>query len=95
MPAPKRTMRLRGRAGMRQRSRRLARSNGLCELCLPDRITLATEVDHILPLALGGADTDENTRNLCRACHERVTAEQFGRTYRPKPFYGLDGWPID
>lgn len=35
-------------------------------------------VDHIKPLALGGLDVDENTRNLCDPCHVEVTAEQFG-----------------
>jgi len=71
--------RLRGRAGQKQRARRLARSSGLCELCTADgRTQLATVVDHIKPLAQGGQDVDSNTRNLCDACHAAVTAEQFG-----------------
>lgn len=84
--------RLRGRAGVAQRNRRLARSNRLCERCLAkDRVTAATVVDHIKPLALGGDDSDENTRNLCDPCHDEVTAEQFG--YRKRVTIGLDGWP--
>lgn len=84
------TPRLRGRAAVEQRKRRLKRTNGLCERCLP-RVTAATVVDHITPLAHGGSDEDENTRNLCKTCHDAVTAEQFG--HKQKPEIGLDGWP--
>lgn len=73
------TERKRGRAGQRQRQRRLKRSNGLCEMCLADGLTtIATVVDHETPLALGGLDVDGNTRNLCDRHHAIVTAEQFG-----------------
>lgn len=86
--------RLRGRAGVAQRKRRLARTNGLCERCLAKgRTVLATVVDHIKPLALGGTDEDKNTRNLCDPCHDEVTAEQFGQ--RQQQAIGADGWPID
>jgi len=71
--------RVRGSAGVAMRKRRLARTGGLCELCdAAGRVTLATRVDHIKPLALGGDDVDSNTRNLCEPCHLEVTAEQFG-----------------
>jgi 5-methylcytosine-specific restriction protein A len=84
--------RLRGRAGQAQRERRLKRTNGLCEMCLDEGTTrLATVVDHITPLALGGEDVDRNTRNLCDPHHLKVTAEQFG--HRPRPVIGPDGWP--
>ncbi|MDO7843442.1 HNH endonuclease [Sphingomonas immobilis] len=39
---------------------------------------MATDVNHIVPLAHGGDDVDENTENLCGPCHLRVTAKQFG-----------------
>jgi 5-methylcytosine-specific restriction protein A len=87
------TERLRGRAGVAQRKRRLARTNGLCERCLArGKTVLATVVDHKTPLALGGSDEDENTRNLCDACHDEVTAEQFG--HRQHHAIGYDGWPL-
>ncbi|MEH3098863.1 HNH endonuclease [Sphingomonas adhaesiva] len=74
--------RLRGRAGQRQRLRRLQRTGGLCELCRDEgRTTEATIVDHIQPLALGGSDEDSNTRNVCHEHSRKVTAEQFG--HRP------------
>jgi 5-methylcytosine-specific restriction protein A len=86
------TERLRGRAAVAQRKRRLQRTNGLCEDCLEaGMIKAAAEVDHITPLALGGSDDDGNTRNLCKPHHEKRTAEQFGRVMRAT--IGIDGWP--
>lgn len=73
--------RLRGRAGQRQRQRRLDRTDGMCEHCQADGVTrLADIVDHVVPLALGGSDEDENTRNLCKEHADKATAEQFGFT---------------
>ncbi|MFZ4746780.1 MAG: HNH endonuclease [Sphingomonas sp.] len=54
-------------------------------------ITGATVVDHIVPLALGGDDSDANTRSLCTPCHGTRTAEQFG--HRSRVATGPDGWP--
>lgn len=89
-----RHQRLRGAKGVAQRKRRLLRSMFLCEWCLDKgRIASANVVDHILPLALGGEDVDENTRNLCNDCHRKATAEQFG--FRKKQRFGVDGWPVD
>jgi len=57
----------------------MARTCGLCEHCMRRGYTVAaTVVDHVVPLALGGSDDDDNTRNLCDACHLAVTREQFG-----------------
>lgn len=87
------TPRLRGHAGVAQRKRRLERTNGLCEMCLDEgKVCVATVVDHIKPLAHGGPDTDENTRNLCDDHNRKVTAEQFG--YRLRLTFGADGWPV-
>lgn len=55
------------------------------------RTTEATVPDHIVPLAKGGTDTDDNIRCLCADHHQQVTAEQFG--FRKRPKIGLDGWP--
>jgi 5-methylcytosine-specific restriction protein A len=84
--------RIQGRAGVKLRDRRLQRTNYLCEDCLEEgKTTLATIVDHIHPLSLGGQDVDENTRNLCDPHNEKRTAEQFG--FKHKQPIGLDGWP--
>jgi 5-methylcytosine-specific restriction protein A len=86
--------RLRGRAGVKQRTIRKARTDYLCEMCLAKgRPELATVVDHIIPLSKGGLDEDTNTRNLCTSCHLQVTARQFGYK-KPKQPIGVDGWPI-
>ena len=72
--------RIRGREGQRLRKRRMARTNGLCEHCEREGlVTLATVVNHKLPLARGGLDVDENTENLCERHDAIVTAEQFGK----------------
>ena len=72
--------RIRGREGQRLRRRRLARTDGLCEHCLAEGlITIATVVNHKLPLARGGHDVDENTENLCARHDAVVTAQQFGK----------------
>lgn len=89
--ASPKTERLRGTGGVEQRLRRLRRTHGLCEDCLAeDRTKVAVVVDHIRPLALGGSDEDENTRNLCKRHHDDRTAEQFG--HKRKVSVGLDGW---
>lgn len=86
--------RVRGRAGVALRKRRMARSAGLCMMCKArGRASLATVVDHIKPLALGGSDDDRNTRNLCDPCHLEVTAEQFG--HQEVVSYAEDGLPDD
>lgn len=88
--------RIRGHAGVALRESRLRRTNGLCEDCKSEgRVKVADVVDHIRPLALGGQDVDSNTRNLCHEHHDKRTAEQFGRDYRPKVTTGADGWPIN
>lgn len=90
MPDTHNADRLRGRAGQQQRLRRLRRTNGLCELCRAEhRVEIAVEVDHIKPLEQGGEDVDANTRNLCRAHHLQVTAEQFGHQ-RARSLGGCD-----
>lgn len=86
------TPRLRGRAAVEQRKRRLS-AEPLCRDCkAKGRTTAATVPDHIKPLAQGGPDTDDNIRCLCEPCHTIRTAEQFGHTI--KQAIGLDGWPI-
>jgi 5-methylcytosine-specific restriction protein A len=49
-------------------------------MCLNEgRTELATIVNHKIPLARGGEDTDQNTENLCDRHDELVTAQQFGK----------------
>ncbi|WP_366512945.1 HNH endonuclease [Sphingomonas telluris] len=84
--------RIQGRAGVALRKARLAKQP-LCEDCLAQgRYTEAKTPDHIVPLAQGGTDTDDNIRCLCKPCHDKRTAEQFG--YKVRLTYGSDGWPV-
>jgi len=70
--------RIRGRAGQGIRARRMARTDGLCEMCDAEGLTtLAAVVNHKTPLARGGEDVDENTENLRH--DDEVTARQFGK----------------
>ena len=94
-PHPKqRTERLRGRKGVEQRKRRLM-AEPLCRDCQSEgRVTAADVIDHIVPLALGGLDTDENCRALCNGHHAIRTAEQFGHK-APKRQIAADGWPVE
>jgi predicted restriction endonuclease len=52
-------------------------------------------VNHIVPLAHGGPDTDDNTENLCAEHDAIVTAKQFGKA-QARRIVGtdVDGWPI-
>ena len=85
------TPRTRGRKWMAMRSLFLA-SNPLCVACKKTgRITLATEVDHILPLFKGGTDDLENLSALCAEHHREKTNQDLG--YRASKRVGVDGVP--
>ena len=50
---------------------RLFESNPLCAECeRHERVALATQRDHIKPLAEGGLDDDSNVQGLCEPCHD-------------------------
>jgi len=89
------TPRLRGRAAVEQRKRRLAREP-LCRHCLaanPPRVAASVVPDHIVPLFKGGTDEDDNIQCLCAECHDRKTREDLGWS-KVKPI-GTDGWPVE
>ncbi len=85
--------RLRGRAAVAQRRRRI-QAEPLCRDCATRGLVRAATVpDHIVPLTQGGSDDDSNIRCLCAECHQDRTAEQFG--HRKRVAVGFDGWPVD
>lgn len=55
----------------------LFRSEPLCRLCAAKGLVrVAEERDHIVPLAQGGTDSDDNVQPLCKPCHrEKSMAE--------------------
>lgn len=73
------TPRTRGRAWMEIRARWL-RANPLCCVCEAEgKITVADEVDHIVPLSVGGRDDESNYQSLCKPCHAVKTAGEAAR----------------
>lgn len=71
----------RGRPRQRQRQRIFERDGYLCQSCAEHgRVTLAREVDHVVPLWAGGGEGDDNQRSLCRECHRvKTDAEEADR----------------
>ena len=66
--------RIRGRKLDRIRRRVLLRDHYTCRRC--GRVSVDLEVDHIVPLFLGGAESDENRQALCRDCHDAKSADE-------------------
>lgn len=68
---------MRRRLSTRVRLELFLAAHGRCNAC--DRLlTPGTrwEIDHIVPLALGGADTDDNLQVLCSPCHSEKTTRR-------------------
>lgn len=69
-----------GRPWRRKRDRIMARDGRLCVPCrAAGRLTLATEVDHVVPKAEGGADDDSNLQAICDDCHAVKTKAEAAR----------------
>lgn len=68
--------RKRGRAGVEQRRRRLM-LHPLCAECKKRGVVRASdEIDHIIPLGMGGTDSDDNVQGLCTDCHALKSASE-------------------
>lgn len=50
----------------------------VCQHCRGVGSWLSLEVDHIVPIALGGSDMFENLQTLCRGCNRRKGARFVG-----------------
>jgi 5-methylcytosine-specific restriction enzyme A len=67
----------RGANWKRTRRRILNRDGHECQIRGPRCIVDANEVDKIIPISLGGSDTDEdNLRAACVPCHRLKTASE-------------------
>lgn len=68
--------RIRGNAEYnRIRNAVLARDKHLCQPCLKHgRYTEAEQVDHIIPLSVGGGNELENQQAICKPCHRIKSA---------------------
>lgn len=47
----------------------MLKQEGLCVYCKADLNESGRHLDHIIPLALGGSNTDENVQLLCPTCN--------------------------
>jgi 5-methylcytosine-specific restriction endonuclease McrA len=70
-PAIKRIV---GRRHGRIRDRILLRDEYRCCICGRLGKPMDLEVDHIVPLHLGGAESDSNRSTICRKCHALKSA---------------------
>lgn len=70
--------RIRGHKLAKIRDRILLRDECTCQMC--GRVSSDLEVDHKIPLHLGGTESDDNRWCLCRECHQyKTAAEEKGR----------------
>ena len=70
--------RIRGWQLNKIRERILLRDEYTCQHC--GLVSWNLEVDHIVPLHLGGAESDENRMSLCSGCHKiKSEGEERGR----------------
>lgn len=68
------TERIRGHRLYKIRQRIALRDEYTC--CVCGRVTINGVVDHITPLHLGGAESDENRQWLCRPCHDLKSEQE-------------------
>lgn len=66
------------------RMRVLARFGGLCQMCKRPTDERGFDLDHQVPLAIGGEDIEDNLRPLCRACHRLKTRGDVGDIAKAK-----------
>ena len=70
--------------------RQLFQREPLCVACKnAGRVSLATQRDHIIPLAEGGADNEQNTQGLCAPCHELKRQEEVKRGVARSKSYAI------
>ena len=83
---PTATKRITGRKLQAMRAE-LFTSKPLCAECeRQGRLRLATQRDHIKPLAEGGADDGDNVQGLCFDCHEAKSLQERLRALRRSRF---------
>lgn len=58
----------------RRRERIIAQHGARCYCCQAEGVPL--DIDHWVPLFLGGSEDDENLRPLCQPCHRKKTAQE-------------------
>ena len=69
--------RLRGRKSQERRKRIAERVGYKCEVC--GRVTAKGIADHIIPLAFGGKDEEDQMQWICHDCSQTKTKEESER----------------
>ena len=64
------------------RARVLRRAGNVCEVC---HARPAVDVDHVLAVALGGTDAEDNLRALCGWCHRKKTRSDVREFHARRP----------
>ena len=83
------TKRITGRRLQRIRKQVFA-EQPICVACkAKGRVTVATQVDHIVALVNGGEDEHENRQALCSECHTEKTRRDLGQ--RERVTFDADG----
>jgi 5-methylcytosine-specific restriction endonuclease McrA len=73
------------------RQRVLQRDDHLCRLRYPGCEIDAVEVDHVIPVEMGGAVLDsDNCRSVCAVCHRRRSNAMRQRARQSRP---SQAWP--
>ena len=82
-----------GSAWGKIRVRILRRDNGLCQTCKRSgKLTLAEQVDHIVPVSKGGGNEDVNLEGICSSCHRDKSRADRG--LKPIAEFDVSGFPI-
>lgn len=69
---------------LRRRNREVLSANPLCAECQKQgRVRAATQVDHKVPLHLGGSEDRSNLQGLCDDCHDLKSAQEAAQRYTP------------
>ena len=70
----------------KERLRLFTAAGGVCHLCggKIDGTREAWDIEHVITLAMGGADDDANMLPAHRACHAPKTVADFGRLAKAK-----------
>lgn len=62
---------------LQERNARYRNTHPLCECCERKGVIRAVaEIDHRIPLHLGGPDTWDNLQGLCKECHDEKSAQE-------------------
>lgn len=73
-PWASRSKRIRGRKSQDRRKRIAERDGFVCQMC--GMVTAVGIADHIIPLAFGGEDTEENMQWTCMKCSAMKTKQE-------------------